>query len=118
MKNTTKSPGKMDLANRECKPGENGGRRLKAPMVKLLMKRLPGKWKLKGSRRLEKSFSFPDFKKALQFTNRIGDIAEKQGHHPDILLSYGEVRVRLATHSVTGLTENDFILAARVNRLK
>jgi 4a-hydroxytetrahydrobiopterin dehydratase len=109
---------KIDLANRECRPCEDGKCRLKAPMAKALLKQLPGKWKLKSNQRLEKSFKFPDFKKALGFTNRVGQIAEKQGHHPDVLLSYGEVRIQLSTHSAGGLTENDFILAAKVSALK
>ena len=118
MKNITKASRKLVLANRDCEPCESGGGRLKTPMIKALMKQLPGKWKLQGSRQLEKTFKFPDFKKALKFTNRVGKIAEEQGHHPDVFLAYGEVRIQLSTHSAKGLTENDFILAAKVNELK
>ena len=82
------------------------------------MDELPGYWKLKDDQLLKKSFEFPDFKQALDFTNSIGRIAEEQGHHPDIFLTYGEVRVQLSTHSAGGLTENDFILAAKINELK
>jgi 4a-hydroxytetrahydrobiopterin dehydratase len=118
MNDQTNALRKMALASRDCKPGGKGGGRLKTPVIKALMKQLPGKWKLKGGRQLESSFKFPDFKKALKFTNRIGEIAEEQGHHPDVFLSYGQVRIQLSTHSAGGLTENDFILAARVNGLK
>jgi 4a-hydroxytetrahydrobiopterin dehydratase len=118
MKDKTKASRKMALASRDCGACANGGGRLKRPMIKELMKQLPGKWKLAGGRQLEKSFKFPDFKKALKFTNRVGEIAEEQGHHPDVFLSYGEVRIQLSTHSAGGLTENDFILAAKVNGLK
>jgi 4a-hydroxytetrahydrobiopterin dehydratase len=118
MKDITKVSTEKDLASRECKPCEDGQGRLKGPMIKTLLKQLPGKWRLKGAQQLEKSFKFPDFKKALAFTNQVGDIAEAQGHHPDVFLSYGEVRIQLSTHSVGGLTENDFILAAKVNELK
>jgi 4a-hydroxytetrahydrobiopterin dehydratase len=118
MKNITKASKKMALTSRDCVPCENGGGRLKTPVIKMLMKQLPGRWKLKGGRQLEKNFKFPDFKKALGFTNRVGEIAEKQGHHPDVFLSYGEVRIQLSTHSAKGLTENDFILAAKINALK
>lgn len=105
------------LAQRQCIPcGEEGGR-LKGPAIKNLLKQLPGKWELKGQR-LEKTFKFPDFKKALKFTNRVGEIAEAQGHHPDIFLTWGEVRLQISTHSAKGLTENDFILAAKVSKLK
>jgi 4a-hydroxytetrahydrobiopterin dehydratase len=117
MKDIPKTSKKMKLANRECKSCEDGNGRLKAPVVKALMKQLSGKWRLKGGQ-LEKSFKFPDFKKALNYTNRIGKVAEEQGHHPDVFLAYGEVRLQLSTHSAKGLTENDFILAAKINQLK
>lgn len=106
-----------DLASRSCKSCESGEGRLNDPEIKTLMKQLPGDWKLKSSQ-LEKSFEFPDFKQALEFTNKVGDLAEEQEHHPDIFLSYGEVRIQLSTHSAGGLTENDFILAAKINELK
>jgi 4a-hydroxytetrahydrobiopterin dehydratase len=115
---TDASNKKIALASRDCKPGENGVGRLKAPMIRAMMKQLPGKWKLVAGRRLERSFKFPDFQIALAFTNRLGEIAEEQGHHPDVYLAYGEVRVQLSTHSAKGLTENDFILAAKINGLK
>jgi len=110
--------GRSGLASRSCKPCESGEGRLKPQMIKTLMDELPGYWKLKDDQLLEKSFEFPDFKQALDFTNSIGRIAEEQGHHPDIFLTYGEVRVQLSTHSAGGLTENDFILAAKINELK
>ncbi len=118
MKDITETSADRDLARRACKPCESGEGRLKAPMIKTLMKELPGAWKLKGTQQLEKSFEFPDFKKALAFTNRVGAVAEEQGHHPDIYLTYGEVRLTLSTHSAKGLTENDFILAAKISELK
>jgi len=83
-------------------------------MIKTLLKQLPGEWKVAGNRQLEKRFKFPDFRAALAFTNQVGAIAEEQGHHPDIFLTYGEVRLRISTHSAKGLTENDFILAAKI----
>ncbi len=118
MKKNTNMSKKIDLADRVCKPCEDGTGRLNAPMARALLKQLPGKWKLKSNRQLEKTFKFPDFKKALGFTNRVGQIAEKQRHHPDIFLAYGEVRLQLSSHQARGLTENDFILAAKVNELK
>ena len=107
----------MTLANRNCEACGNQDR-LTGLMVKTLMKQLCGKWKLKGSRQLENSFKFRDFKEALAYTNQVGKIAEKQGHHPDIYLTYGQVRLQLSTHHAGGLTENDFILAAKINELK
>ena len=110
--------GQPGLANRSCKACESGEGRLKPDMIKTLMKELPGDWKLKDNKQIERSFEFPDFQKALDFTNSIGRLAEEQGHHPDIFLTYGEVRIQLSTHSAGGLTENDFILAAKINELK
>ena len=82
-------------------------------MIKTLMHQFPGEWKLKDNHQLEKSFEFPDFRSALAFTNELGALAEEQGHHPDIFLTYGEVKLQLTTHHAKGLTENDFILAAQ-----
>ena len=74
-------------------------------------------WKVQEGKRLEKRFAFKDFKQALEFTNRVGAVAEAQDHHPDIALSWGKVGIVLWTHSVGGLSENDFVLAAKVESL-
>ena len=66
---------------------------------------------------ITKTFSFPDFRQALGFVNRVGEVAEEQGHHPDICLSWGKVEVKLWTHKIDGLTESDFIMAAKIDRL-
>lgn len=117
MKNTTTTSVETDLARRSCQACESGEGRLNSAMVKTLLKQLPGDWKLK-SNQLEKSFKFPDFKEALAFTDKIGALAEDQGHHPDVFLSYGEVRLQITTHHAKGLTENDFILAAKINEIR
>jgi 4a-hydroxytetrahydrobiopterin dehydratase len=106
-----------ELAQRDCKSCESGEGGLAPTMIKTLMNQLPGEWKLKDNRELEKSFKFPDFKTALDFTNRVGALAEEQGHHPDVFLTYGEVKLQLSTHEAKGVTENDFILAAKINNL-
>jgi 4a-hydroxytetrahydrobiopterin dehydratase len=69
-----------------------------------------------GARRLEKQYRFPDFRQALAFVNRVGELAEQEGHHPDIELGWGRVKLTLWTHSIGGLSENDFILAAKADR--
>ncbi|HZL13160.1 MAG TPA: 4a-hydroxytetrahydrobiopterin dehydratase [Verrucomicrobiae bacterium] len=79
---------------------------------------LDGGWKIESEQRLEKQFKFHDFLQALQFTNRVGQIAGEQGHHPGIFLTYGEVRLQIWTHKIGGLTESDFTLAAKINELK
>jgi len=81
-----------------------------------LARTLGGDWRVVDQHHLEKEFTFPDFAQALAFTNRIGAIAEEQGHHPDIYLSWGKVGVKIWTHKVDGLTRADFVLAAKMDR--
>jgi len=67
--------------------------------------------------RIEKSYRFRDFKEAMRFVNRVAELAESEGHHPDIYVSWNRVRLSLTTHSIGGLSDNDFILAAKIDRL-
>lgn len=117
MKNTGDVP-EVNLASHRCKPCEDGQGRLNRPEIEELKKQLRGNWKLKGGQAIQNTFKFNDFKEALAFTNRVGEIAEEEGHHPDIYLTYGEVRIELSTHAAKGLTRNDFILAAKIDDLK
>jgi len=75
-------------------------------------------WKIVEQKKLARSFRFPDFQTGLDFVNRIGAIAEKQGHHPDLTLSWGKVEVETSTHDAGGLTEQDFLLASSIDQLK
>jgi 4a-hydroxytetrahydrobiopterin dehydratase len=88
---------------------------LKAQALRDVAKQLGGNWNVVNEHHLEKSYSFPDFKEALAFTNRVGAIAEAEGHHPDIHLAWGKVTLTIWTHKIDGLTESDFILAARAD---
>jgi 4a-hydroxytetrahydrobiopterin dehydratase len=74
-------------------------------------------WKVVNGHHITRTFTFPDFKQALAFVNKAGAIAEEQGHHPDILLSWGKAEVTTWTHTINGLTESDFILAAKIDAL-
>lgn len=74
-------------------------------------------WRIAENKRLERSYKFKDFRHALAFTNKVGELAEQQNHHPDILLGWGKVQLTLTTHSAGGLTESDFILATKIDRL-
>lgn len=85
--------------------------------LKKFFESLVGGWKLVEEHHIEKEFKFKDFKAALAFTNKVGELAESEGHHPDIFLSWGKVVVRTWTHKALGLTENDFILAAKIDEL-
>ena len=74
-------------------------------------------WTVTRDHHIEKDFAFPDFKTALEFVNKVGAIAEAQGHHPDMFLAWGQVGVKIWTHKIDGLTESDFILAAKIDEL-
>lgn len=102
-----------DLAKKPCVPCQGGVPPLKGKELDHLRKKLGNGWKIIHEHHLEKEYTFPDFRKALTFTNRVGELAEKEGHHPDIYLAWGKVRIELWTHKIDGLTESDFILAAK-----
>jgi len=74
-------------------------------------------WTVTDEHHLQREFRFPDFKQALAFVNRVGEVAETEGHHPDIFLAWGKVGITLWTHKIDGLTESDFIMAAKIDRL-
>jgi 4a-hydroxytetrahydrobiopterin dehydratase len=105
------------LANKECIPCKGGTLPLKGAELSALMAELGSGWQVTAERQLEKEYHFKDFRGALEFTNRVGELAEAQGHHPDIHLAWGRVRLVIWTHKIDGLTESDFILAARIDRL-
>ena len=86
------------------------------PEVDGYLARVEG-WGHQDHRRISRTFVFPDFVSALGFANRIGEIAESEGHHPDLLVAWGRVEVTIWTHKVNGLTESDFILAAKIDRI-
>jgi 4a-hydroxytetrahydrobiopterin dehydratase len=103
------------LAGEKCVPCRGGVPPLKGNDLLELARNLGGGWQVVKEHHLEKEFRFPDFAKALAFTNTIGAIAEEQGHHPDILLGWGKVRVTIWTHAIEGLTRSDFVLAAKID---
>ncbi len=105
------------LANEKCIPCRGGVPPLKGEELQATARELGGGWRVVEEHHLEKDFTFPDFAQALSFTNAIGAIAEREGHHPDIHLSWGKVRVQTWTHKVDGLTRSDFILAAKVDQI-
>jgi len=105
-----------DLAERTCVPCRGGVPPLKGNELENFHKQV-SRWDVVNEHHLHRPFSFPDFKQALDFVNRVGALAEEQGHHPDILLAWGKAEVTLWTHKVDGLTESDFIMAAKIDRL-
>lgn len=105
-----------DLASKTCVPCRGGVPPMKGDELNLYLNQVKG-WKAVNEHHLTKAFTFPDFKQALAFVNRVGAIAEEQGHHPDILLTWGKAEVTTWTHKIDGLTESDFILAAKIDQL-
>jgi 4a-hydroxytetrahydrobiopterin dehydratase len=105
-----------NLASRQCVPCRGGTPPLQGEELAKLAAELPD-WRVIDQHHIEKSYRFPNFKSALAFVNRIGEIAEQQGHHPDICFGWGNVKVTNYTHKIAGLTESDFILAAKVDQL-
>ena len=105
-----------ELAAKQCVPCTGGVPALKGKELDPLKAQVPD-WEVANQHHLQRTFEFPDFRRALAFTNRVGELAEEQGHHPDIYLAWGKVGVKIWTHKVDGLTESDFILAAKIDRL-
>jgi len=104
------------LAAKTCVPCRGGVPALKGAELHALSHQLPN-WKVVDEHHITRTFTFPDFKQALDFVNRVGATAEEQGHHPDIFLAWGKAEITLWTHKVNGLTESDFIMAAKIDEL-
>ena len=106
----------MDLLEKKCVPCERGGAKLTPPRIMELLPQVPT-WNVKDDK-LCKTFEFKEFVTAMQFLNRVAELAEKEGHHPDFCLHhYSRVDFTIFTHAVGGLSDNDFILAAKIDHL-
>jgi 4a-hydroxytetrahydrobiopterin dehydratase len=105
------------LAEKECVACKGGVPPLKGNELDALARELGGGWQVVAEHHLEKEYKFKNFLEALAFTNRVGQLAEAQGHHPDIFLAWGKVQLTIWTHKIDGLTESDFVLAAKADRL-
>jgi pterin-4a-carbinolamine dehydratase len=105
----------MDLTKKHCVPCETGEGKLEISKIKELMP-LVQDWFLVGDQ-IKRDFKFKNFKEAIKFVDDVAKIAEEEGHHPDIYIFYNKVNLTLYTHAVKGLSENDFILAAKINVL-
>ncbi len=107
----------MSLAEKSCVPCRGGVPPLTREEFEPLLKELKG-WEIKNDERLLKSYKFNDFKGSLKLANEIGELAECENHHPDLLVRWGELGIELWTHAVGGLTESDFILAAKIDKIQ
>ena len=105
------------LALKDCVPCKDGVPPLEGEELTRLQKELDGDWDVVEGHHLEKHYRFPDFREALAFTNRVGELAEEQGHHPDISLGWGYCLIMIHTHAINGLSINDFILAAKIDKI-
>jgi len=106
-----------ELAKKECVPCSGGVPPLKGSELEVLRRQLVEGWAVADEHHLEKEYQFDDFRQALDFTNKVGEMAEDQNHHPDILLAWGKVKVTIWTHKIDGLTESDFVFAAKADAL-
>ncbi len=104
----------MDLLSRHCQPMGDDAQPLKGDALKHYSDAISDRWTVVDDHHLEGTFEFENFVEALEFTNDVGVIAEKEGHHPEITLTWGKTTIRIWTHDIGGLSENDFILAARI----
>lgn len=107
----------MSLADQKCVPCRGGVPPLSESRVAELLGEIGAAWQLNMAGHLERVYDFPDFASALAFANRVADVAEAEGHHPDLHISWGKCRVEIWTHKINGLTESDFYLAAKADRL-
>jgi 4a-hydroxytetrahydrobiopterin dehydratase len=107
-----------ELKNKSCKPCRGDEEPLKGASLDPLRRGLPEGWSVEEEHHLIKRFSFDDFKQALDFTQRAGGVAEQENHHPVITLTWGRVDVKIWSHKIDGLTENDFILAAKIEDVR
>lgn len=104
------------LADQRCVPCQGGTPSLTPAQIAPLLAQLEG-WTVEGNKKLEKSYRFKNFVQAVEFVNALTQVAEQEGHHPDLYVRWGEVRVYLWTHKIDGLTESDFFMAAKVDRV-
>ena len=106
-----------DLAQKQCTACKSDTPPLKGNDLAGFVQQINSGWQVVNEHHLEREFKFPNFRLALEFTNRVGALAEAQNHHPDIYLAWGKVNLTLWTHSIDGLSESDFVFAAKVDQL-
>ncbi|WP_454064086.1 4a-hydroxytetrahydrobiopterin dehydratase [Candidatus Nitrospira salsa] len=106
----------MSLADNDCVPCKGGISALKPAEVQELLGQLGKGWELNSNDHLERLYTFPNFAEALAFVNRVGEVAEAEGHHPDLYLAWGKCKIEIWTHKINGLTESDFFMAAKADR--
>ncbi len=104
----------IDLSLKKCVPCEGGALPLKGEEINEYLKAVSSEWKVVDAKSIVRVFTFKNFKEAIKFVNKVADLAEDEGHHPDITINYSKVTLDLSTHAIGGLSENDFIVAAKI----
>ena len=107
-----------ELAKQQCVPCMGGVPPLKGQALQALLAKLGGDWKLVDEHHLEKEFSFPTFKENIAFVNRVTAVAEEQGHHPEMVVGFRKLKMLVWTHKIDGLTESDFVFAAKADAVR
>jgi 4a-hydroxytetrahydrobiopterin dehydratase len=105
-----------ELAERQCVPCRGGVPPMKGEQLNEMSTQLPD-WQVVNEHHLQRSYRFKDFRETLDFVNRVGELAEAQGHHPDLCFGWGKADITIWTHKIDGLTESDFVLAAKIDKL-
>lgn len=108
----------MDLTSKKCVPCEGGVPPFTPEEVEKYKKEINPEWTVLEGKRLERRYKFKDFKEAMVFVNKVAEVAEKEQHHPDIKIFYSLVTITLWTHAISGLSENDFIMAAKIDGIE
>jgi 4a-hydroxytetrahydrobiopterin dehydratase len=107
----------MELKNKKCKPCEGGMPPLKKEKIAEYQKQINTDWKLIDNKKISKDYAFVNYRHTIDFVNRVADLAEEEGHHPVMHVYYGKIQIELWTHAINGLSENDFIMAAKIDSL-
>ena len=107
-----------ELTKKHCEPCSEDTPPLTGEELRPYTRELSDRWEVEEDHHLVGTFAFDDFVAALEFTNRVGELAEEEGHHPEICLTWGRASVKIWTHAIDGLSENDFILAAKIDELE
>ena len=107
----------MELSQKKCRPCEGLEKPLNSSEIQDLIKQLEG-WEVIDDKKIKKDFRFKGFKEVMVFVNKVAGVAEIEQHHPNIYIFYSHVKIELSTHAIGGLSENDFIMAAKIDKLK
>lgn len=108
----------MDLSEKKCQPCEGDTPPMDQNEIETFKKHIQDDWNIIENKKMSKEYSFKNFKNTMEFVNKVAELAEEEGHHPDMQVSYGKVVIELSTHAINGLSENDFIMAHKIDNIQ